>query len=629
MGDVIRFRWVVPAALAVMLTIFFAACTTTETVEVAGETVVVEKEVVKEIQVPGETVVVQEEVVKIVELRQQYVTDPTTGKTVSAPQYGGTLNIRQSGSAPSVDPWIDFHAGQILDGVSERMGISDWGYPRADYNQMAGEPPMAAIRGELAESWEIIDDLTTVYHIRDDVYWHDKAPMNGRKFTAEDMEYSWHRLLGIGDKYGFTEGPSSSGILKDMPIESITATDENTLVWKLSEPFFDAQRQILVNYAFWTQPREVIEEHGDYTDWKTIVGTGPWAIADMVRDSYVSYSKNPSYWGFDEKYPDNRLPYFDEVKALDIPEVETKLASLRTGKLDGLVGMDRIDIDPAQQLAKSNPEVEMWGYSFRSYNGYNLNTKKPPFDDVRVRHAMQMALDYKGLNRNLYGGLGIEGPMGVIGEGAGAIFTPYDEWPAELLGYYTYNPEGAEALLDQAGYPRDPNTGIRFETKYNTKEPADTNYIAIDHWADIGVQVTIETHDGPTMIALRQNAEYEGIATGHMGVNYNPMMALYVLASSEGAWNEPGYNDAEYDELVANMNAAKTKQEQADWGKKASMKLTWMHGSLWFTKVPAFAVAQPWLIGYDGEYTLGPTYDEGTLISRLWMNRNLKSSMGY
>jgi len=609
-----------------MLLAFGVACSTTETVEVPGETVVVEKEVVKEVEVPGETVVVKEEVIKVVEVRQGYVTDPTNGRTVTAPEYGGTFTT-VGWVGPHADPWFTHHATDLIDGVNEQLGYANWGVPRDTYNFLGDFVPLEVMTGALAVSWEETDELTTIFKIREGVHWHDKAPMNGRELTADDIAFNWNRMMGLGD--WAEDGPNATGMFKSMAVESITASDSHTLVWKLKEPFLGTWYEVLTAYAYRTLAPEVIQEHGSHKDWKTIVGSGPFELTDWVEDSSRTFTKNPNYWGFDEKYPDNRLPYFDEVKALDIPEVETKLASLRTGKLDGLVGMDRIDIDPAQQLAKSNPEVEMWGYSFRSYNGYNLNTKTPPFDDVRVRHAMQMALDYKGLNRNLYGGLGIEGPMGVIGEGAGAIFTPYDEWPAELLGYYTYNPEGAEALLDQAGYPRDPNTGIRFETKYNTKTPADTNYIAIDHWADIGVQVTIETHDGPTMIALRQNAEYEGIATGHMGVNYNPMMALYVLASSEGAWNEPGYNDAEYDELVANMNAAKTKQEQADWGKKASMKLTWMHGSLWFTKVPAFAVAQPWLIGYDGEYTLGPTYDEGTLISRLWMNQNLKSSMGY
>jgi len=89
MSKTLGMRWLVVAAGAAMLLVLGAACT--KEVEVPGETIVVEKEVVKTVEVPGETVVVTKEVLKVVEVRQGYVTDPTTGKTVSAPQYGGTL----------------------------------------------------------------------------------------------------------------------------------------------------------------------------------------------------------------------------------------------------------------------------------------------------------------------------------------------------------------------------------------------------------------------------------------------------------------------------------------------------------------------------------------------------------
>ena len=595
-----------------------------KTVEVPGETVVVEKEVVKTVEVPGETVVVEKVVVK--EVPAGYVTDPTTGRTVTKPQYGGTF-FTVGWTGPHADPWFTHHATDLIDGVNEQLGYADWGTPRDVYNFLGDFVPLEVTTGALAESWSQPDSLTTVFNIRQGVQWHDKAPMNGRELTAEDVAYSWNRTLGLGD---FTEdGPSPTGMFSAMPVESVTATDKYTLVWKLSEPYLGVWWEVLHAYAFRVLPPEVIEEHGDQKDWRNVVGTGPFELTDWVEDSSRTFTKNPNYWGYDEKYPENRLPYFDEVRALDIPTIEARIAALRTGKLDGMVGMDRIDLDAANDLGKSNSELKMWGYSFRSSGGYNLNTKKPPFDDVRVRHAMQMALDYKALNRDYYGGLAVEGPMSVLGEGTGDFFTPFEEWPAELQGYYMYDLEGAEALLDVAGYPRDPKTGIRFETTYNSTRITDLNFIAIDYWADIGVIVNTQVHDGPTAIAMRQNADYDGMITGHMGVNYQPAGALFTLAHSDGAWNEPGYNDAEFDGLIEAMQAASTLVEQADYGKQASMRLAWLHGSLWFTKVPSFAVAQPWLRGYNGEYTMGPTYDEGTLISRLWIEHGMKAAMGY
>ena len=118
-------RWLVVAVSAAILLAVAAACGT-ETVEVPGETVVVEKEVIKEVEVPGETVVVKEEVVKTVEVPgpervvvkevqvpgKKYVTDPTNGKVVSAPEYGGSITYPVSSEWPHTDTFFDHSPGK-------------------------------------------------------------------------------------------------------------------------------------------------------------------------------------------------------------------------------------------------------------------------------------------------------------------------------------------------------------------------------------------------------------------------------------------------------------------------------------------------------------------------------------
>ena len=78
-------------------------------------------------------------------------------------------------------------------------------------------------------------------------------------------------------------------------------------------------------------PREVIEQYGDYTDWKNVVGTGPVMLTDYVEGVSKTWTKNPDYWGFDEKYPENRLPYVDQIRALYIAEEATRISALRSG----------------------------------------------------------------------------------------------------------------------------------------------------------------------------------------------------------------------------------------------------------------------------------------------------------
>jgi len=220
-------------------------------VEVPGETVVVTKEVIKEVEVPGKTVVVTKEVLKVVKVRQGYVTDPTTGKAVSAPEYGGTLTFNLGNWAGSIDPFFGWPNAGPTDGVVEKLGIMNWAVDRDVWHLKTLFTPVTYMRGRLAESWDISPDgLTYTFHIRPGVLWHDKAPMNGRELTAHDIEYNFHRILGMGD---FAEaGPTpfgGAGPLKNIPWESIAATDDATVVMKLTEPRLDFLRVVLMSEA--------------------------------------------------------------------------------------------------------------------------------------------------------------------------------------------------------------------------------------------------------------------------------------------------------------------------------------------------------------------------------------------
>ena len=134
-------------------------------VEVPGETVVVEKEVVKTVEVPGQTVVVEKVVVKEVP-GKKYVTDPTTGKVVSAPEYGGTFTYVQANMNPSA-MFQDYGPGSLANSVTEPLAIADWGLDRRDvFDHMKRPTPLWVMKGNLAESWEMPDDTTIIFHIR-------------------------------------------------------------------------------------------------------------------------------------------------------------------------------------------------------------------------------------------------------------------------------------------------------------------------------------------------------------------------------------------------------------------------------------------------------------------------------
>ena len=210
-----------------------------KTVEVPGETIVVEKEVVKE--VPGETVVVTKEVVREVPSGKNYVTDPTTGKTVTAPQYGGTITYPWEGRvSENVDPFaVSGEAGWLIAGVNEVLAIGDWGIDRDVIAFRSGELPLFAFTGLLAESWETPDPTTYVFHIRQGVHYalnpdsEASRLVNGRELTADDVEYNFQRVLGLGE---FTERSLKHQKTGNLPWESIEATDKYTVVMKMTGP---------------------------------------------------------------------------------------------------------------------------------------------------------------------------------------------------------------------------------------------------------------------------------------------------------------------------------------------------------------------------------------------------------
>ena len=283
---------------------------------------------------------------------KKYVTDPTNGKVYTAPEYGGTLTYGSSSEPPNSDAMVgDIAAGAAASGVVEKLGIANWGIDRS-VNDLANEILLADhFTGALAESWDIPNPTTYIFHIRQGVRWHDKAPMNGRELTAEDVVYNIARWR-TSDKN--TRYPA-------MTWESVTATDRYTVEVRLVDPPLDALLVLIEDSMGFVNAPEVIEQHGDVADWRNLVGTGPFMLTDWVDGSAITWVKNPDYWGHDEKYPENRLPYIDELVRLIMPDQATRISAMRTGQIDYLGHNSRrilSDGGPDRQPAAEQPRAE-------------------------------------------------------------------------------------------------------------------------------------------------------------------------------------------------------------------------------------------------------------------------------
>ena len=206
------------------------------------------------------------------------------------------------------------------------------------------------------------------------------------------------------------------------------------------------------------------------------------------------------------------MPYVDRLRALIMPEVATYMAALRTGQVDyiGPIGISQMrTLDQVESLQKTNPEIVLHTpFYTRSTATFAANVRVPPFDDVRVRKAMQMALDLETIANTYWKGYASATPQGIVG--AQGFYIPFEEWPDEVKKGYGYDPEGAEALLDEAGYPRGAD-GIRFKTELVHLDRRDLNYVelAVSYWKKIGVDVEIDVQPVAEFVARRSDRDFE------------------------------------------------------------------------------------------------------------------------
>ena len=135
-------------------------------------------------------------------MEKEMVLDPTTGEMVEAPRYCGTLTYANNQEPPNSDMFVgSLTAGWAISGVLEKLSIADWGVDRSVNNLLRNEfLGDDQLRPALAASWENPDPNTYIFHIRQGVHWHDKAPMNGRELTAEDVVFNYHRVTGMGSR---------------------------------------------------------------------------------------------------------------------------------------------------------------------------------------------------------------------------------------------------------------------------------------------------------------------------------------------------------------------------------------------------------------------------------------------
>jgi peptide/nickel transport system substrate-binding protein len=420
--------------------------------------------------------------------------------------------------------------------------------------------------------------------------------------TAKDVAYSYDRILAKGPFEG--EKPNGFFVRLIPSLDRVVALDKYTLEFRLNTPSFQAMEEVMGPFLgiCIVPPEWVNLPEEERKDWRNIPGTGPFYLADFQTNVLISGKRNPNYWAYDPRHPKNKLPYLDEVKVVAIPNIATAIAALRTAKLDTLTDdRDNPGLAEAQHLAKVNPEIKQFRWPANARAAL-FKYGVEPFNDIRVRKALQMAIDIESISESHYLGEGTPTACGILHPmTAKPWLTPFEEWPASLREEYTYNPEKAKALLAEAGYPNG------FSTNIMCSGNDDTTLLQIikSMWEEVGVKMDINVMDMGTHRSLSLKLKYDQMNWGFFSGMTNPPGTALSTFWSKKLQRIAGINDPKADELIEAYYAATTMDEALSRFKEAEMYFLSQHyGATTGARVtPQFC--QPWVKGWDGEHFWG------------------------
>jgi peptide/nickel transport system substrate-binding protein len=545
------------------------------------------------------------------------------GMQVEKPQYGGSfvgawttdVNRCCDEAFPS---WSGMYA---IENTNEELLSGDWtkgsqGSGEAQF-LIRGTLFLELSTGELATDWTFVDDSTATFTLRKGVRFHNKAPTFGRELTAEDVAYNITRMFS--DEI-LNPNPSRTYSSFNDLYDSVAILDDEVIQIK-STPgnigsLFQSVSQKLRHY-----PQDAVEANGDMRDWQDSIGTGPFLLDNYVAASVFSYSRNPDYWGTDPLNPENQLPYVDTLKWLIIPDRSTMVAALRTGKIDWI---ENIGWEERDSLKKTSLDMQEGEYfqGGRPIGMYVMNASVPPFDDIRVRQAMALAVDQVAIKDDFYGGNAVlfSSPAAPYSEFL-PWFIPLDEYPQVVRELYEYHPDKAEALLDEAGLPRG-SGGTRFKASILTHSlGVEILSIAISYWDAIGVEVELDVRERGVWSSMRGDRSWTSMLDSNFSTVAPYLIPQFRPGRSYSQIEDQRVNDT-YATCAANLVTNDSVCQQA-----LRDLYPYMLEQSWYVETPAaklWVTWQPWIKGYGGETTIG-TDETYNFPKYIWNDQALRA----
>lgn len=542
------------------------------------------------------------------------------GAQAEKPQYGGNLSIGMVYVTLSPLTWdpADFawKFGQDTGLMYEQLFAGDLTKSKRRGGKHAFTAdawlPSDAIRGELAESWQLKDNpVRAEIKLRKGIMFPEKpGVMKSREFVAQDVVDTFNLL----DK-----SPKKVPTVFDH-VQKVEATDKHTVVFTFNNYFAEWDYRFGWGYNSPIVPKEVIAAGAK--DWKNANGTGPFMLTDNVQGNTVTFSKNPIYWDKEtigtQQY---KLPFVDKIFYRTIKDESAFIAALRTAKLDVLEGVRWVSVD---ELKKSAPALKWNRWLNTGGTFLSMRVDQKPFDDIRVRRALNIAVNKQEIVKSFYNGNAelFAYPMhpDYIG-----YYEPLDKMTESARELFVYNPDKARALLAEAGYPK----GFTFKVQVCSCSPDHMELLPLiaAYLEKVGVKIEIQPMEyGAFLSAMTTRTHTAGyfMQNGHT----NPTTSIRKSFVSNQRWNPSGYSDPEFDKRMDAVYAERDESKRQILVKIMTRDIVEKAPYIWLPVPYVYTAWWPWVKNYGGELRVGAERP-GPIHARMWVDQEMKKKMGF
>jgi peptide/nickel transport system substrate-binding protein len=423
---------------------------------------------------------------------------------------GGDLRAALTGEPDVLDPATSsiYTGAQVYEGIFSKLIDIDAG---------------GKFVPDLATAWTQVDAKTWKFTLADNATFQ-----NGEKFTSADVKYTFERILNPKTASAY------AGLYAQ--IESVEAPDPATVIFHLKSSFGPFLTNLATNGEIVN--KKAIES-GDPA--RKPVGTGPFEFVEWVQGDHITVKKNPTYFK-------KGLPHLDTVTFKFLPVDQSRIDGLSAGELDW------VDAIPLQQVKtlQSDPRFTYVSNAVAGIPDYiGLNTKKPPFDNAKVRQAVALAINRDDIRDVAYLGTGEPGltemPTGSIWYDAEGLFAPKQDIAK------------AKQLLKEAGYPN--GLSVEYLGLPQYPELLKTGQVIRDELKQIGIDMTIKQVDVSVWYDAFVKGSYS-ITSAYQERTIDPDNFYSLVLKSGGPINSTGYSNKDVDALIDKAAASNDAAER-------------------------------------------------------------------